>query len=246
VARAHDVEHVVAADGRDPQSAQAEASRDFGGGERRGSRVRGAHVRDNPYACRRARSQHGFHARPQQRIEPEGGIAQFLELGQCDGPLAQALEAEVSDIAVLGEFDRGLDAVARVSGARSDADGLHSMAPFKRDDAEDGGRRRSSFPGRWNRELIRDNRASIPRIRGGTGDGSKSIRAFRRGGGNAAPPGARAPGLLRRQSLECRQAFGDMMKWLLVDRVDRHPRAAKSVGIVERADFQDHRGHARA
>src|SRR5579863_371927 len=58
------------------------------------------------------------------------------------------------------------------------------------------------------------------------------------------PRRARARGLLRRKSLECRQALGDMMKWLLVDRVDRHPRAAKSAGIVERANFQDHRGQA--
>src|SRR3984893_15500209 len=35
------------------------------------------------------------------------------------------------------------------------------------------------------------------------------------------------------------------MKGLLVDGVDRHLRAAKHSGIVERADFQNHRGQTR-
>src|SRR5439155_14542100 len=39
-----------------------------------------------------------------------------------------------------------------------------------------------------------------------------------------------------RQSLEGRQAFRDVMESLLVDRKNRHLRAAIQAGIVERAD----------
>src|SRR4051812_25208955 len=48
-----------------------------------------------------------------------------------------------------------------------------------------------------------------------------------------------------RQSLEGRHAFRDMVESLLVDGEDRHLRAAIETGIVERADFQDHRGQTR-
>src|SRR5271156_5324945 len=55
----------------------------------------------------------------------------------------------------------------------------------------------------------------------------------------------RAPALSRRQSLERRQAVGDLMKSLLIDRVDRHLRAAEQAWIVERAHFQDRGRQAR-
>src|SRR5258707_14803353 len=51
--------------------------------------------------------------------------------------------------------------------------------------------------------------------------------------------------LASRQSLEGRHALGDMMESLLVDGEDRHLRAAIQAGVVERADFQDHRGQPR-
>ena len=65
VARSHDREHVVAGDGRDPQAAEAEASRHLGCGERCPRGVGRAHVRDDARAFGCARPEHGLHTRPQ-------------------------------------------------------------------------------------------------------------------------------------------------------------------------------------
>ena len=60
---------------------------------------------------------------------------------------------------------------------------------------------------------------------------------------NARPKSSRArskrPSTWR-QSLEGRQALGDLVEGLLVDRENRHPWAAEKAWIVKRADFQDH------
>src|SRR5216683_1878178 len=48
-----------------------------------------------------------------------------------------------------------------------------------------------------------------------------------------------------RQTLEARHAIGDLMEILLVDGVDRHLRATKQAGVVERTDFQNDGRHGR-
>src|ERR1700733_6442333 len=45
---------------------------------------------------------------------------------------------------------------------------------------------------------------------------------------------------LRRQAFEARHAFGDRMKFLLVAGVDRYFWSAVKLGLVKRADFEDH------
>ncbi len=53
----------------------------------------------------------------QQRIVAGLGIFHPRLLRQRHRALAEAFEHEIVDLALLGEFDRGLDAVARIAGA---------------------------------------------------------------------------------------------------------------------------------
>src|SRR5690606_26605495 len=54
--------------------------------------------------------------------EHRRGILPPAHLPGGDGPLAQALEDQVVEVAVLGELHRGIDPVARESCARTQAD----------------------------------------------------------------------------------------------------------------------------
>jgi len=42
---------------------------------------------------------------------------------------AEAFEHEIVDTALLGELDRGLDAIARIASAGTDPDGPHYFSP---------------------------------------------------------------------------------------------------------------------
>ena len=73
--------------------------------------------------------QHRAHPLLQQRIEAAVRILHARLLRQRNGALAQALEHQILDVALFGEFDRGLDAIARIAGAGSDPDGSHHFSP---------------------------------------------------------------------------------------------------------------------
>src|SRR5690349_10838598 len=56
-------------------------------------------------------------------------IVGFDLLGKRNGAFGEALEAKIVNIAFLGEFNRGLDAVARIPGSGSKTNGLHGLGP---------------------------------------------------------------------------------------------------------------------
>ena len=93
---------------------------------RRGGRVRGAHVADDPHAVLQARRQHRPHPVEQPRRIALVGILQPGEVLARDRALGEALEREIVDLAPLGELDCRRDPV--VGKARSRAD---SKNPFR-------------------------------------------------------------------------------------------------------------------
>ena len=111
------IEHVVADDGGDLQRRKPERSCDLGGLARCGDRIGRAHIGDDPDALGGAGRQHRAHPLLQQRIVTAVGVFHARLLRQRDGALAEAFEHEVLDVALLGEFDRGLDAIARIARA---------------------------------------------------------------------------------------------------------------------------------
>src|SRR5262249_6706421 len=52
--------------------------------------------------------------------------------------------------------------------------------------------------------------------------------------------------LAPRQTLKCRQTFGNEMEGLFVDGIDRHLRRAKQTRIIKRADLQDDQWQPRS
>ena len=109
------VEHVVADDGGDLQFRQAERARDLGGLLRGRFRIGRAHIGDDLDAFCGAERQHRAHALFQQRVVAAFGILHPRLLRQRHRALAEALEHEIVDLALLGELDRGLDAIARIA-----------------------------------------------------------------------------------------------------------------------------------
>jgi hypothetical protein len=49
-------------------------------------------------------------------------------LGQSDGPLSQAFEAQIVEVALLDQFHRGFDAVSGETGSGTDAYACHGVA----------------------------------------------------------------------------------------------------------------------
>ena len=123
------IEHVVADDGRDLQRRQSERFGDLGGLARGGFRIGRAHIGDDLDALGGADRQHRAHPLLQQRIVAALGIFHPRLLRQRHGALAQAFEHQILDVAFFGEFERGLDAIARIARAGSDPDGSHHFSP---------------------------------------------------------------------------------------------------------------------
>ena len=90
-------------------------ARDLGGLLRGGLRIGRAHIGDDLDALGGAERQHRAHPLFQQRIVAALGIFHPRLLRQRHRALAQAFEHEIIDLALLGELDRGLDAVARIA-----------------------------------------------------------------------------------------------------------------------------------
>ena len=90
-------------------------------------RIGRAHIGDDLDALGGADRQHRAHPLFQQRIVAAVGIFHPRLLRQRDGALAEAFEHQIVDVALLGEFDRGLDAVAGIAGAGSYSNGSHGL-----------------------------------------------------------------------------------------------------------------------
>ncbi len=111
------VEHVVADDGSDLEARQPERTRDLGGLPCGRLRIGRAHIGDDLDAFGGAERQHRAHALFEQRIVAALGILHPRLLRQRHRALAEAFEHEIIDLALLGEFDRRLDAIARIARA---------------------------------------------------------------------------------------------------------------------------------
>src|SRR4029077_20190841 len=100
----------------------------------------------------------------------------------------------------------------------------------------------------WRRHAFADHDPSLgAAAHAGGGREAPRLWGVREGpegrGAAGVPQGGVALSL--RQPLEGRQAVGNLMERLLVDRVDRHLRAAEQAGIIWLADLQDHGVQAR-
>ena len=122
------IEHVVADDGGDLQRGQPERLRDIGGLARRGFRIGRAHIGDDLDAFGGAERQHRAHPLFEQRIIAAVRILHPRLLRQRHRAFAEAFEHEILDIALFGEFDRGLDAIARIAGTGAYSNGSHLVS----------------------------------------------------------------------------------------------------------------------
>ena len=107
---------------------QPERFRDLGGLARRGFRIGRAHIGDDLDAFGGAERQHRAHPLFQQRIVAAFRILHPRLLRQRHRALAETFEHQILDIAFFGEFDRGLDAIARIAGAGSYSNGSHVVS----------------------------------------------------------------------------------------------------------------------
>src|ERR1700694_3864518 len=73
--------------------------------------------------------QHRAHPFLKQRIITAVGVFHARLLRQRDRALAETLEHQILDVPLFGEFDRGLDAIARIAGTRSYPDRSHHFSP---------------------------------------------------------------------------------------------------------------------
>ncbi len=94
-----------------------ERSGDLGGLAGCGERIGRAHIGDDLDALGGADRQHRAHPLLEQRIVTAFRIFHARLLGERDRALAEALEHQILDVALFGEFDRGLDAIARIARA---------------------------------------------------------------------------------------------------------------------------------
>ena len=147
-AAAHLFQHVVADDRSNAKAGDAEVARDSRHALGRRQWIGRAHVGDDADASGGADRQHRLEPRDQQRIVAGIGTRQPFLLGERDGALGEALEAEIGDVAFRGEFHGRVDPVARVAGAGAYADGLHGALPAARYRPGRATGNRAAWPGR--------------------------------------------------------------------------------------------------
>ena len=107
---------------------QSERLRDIGGLARRGFRIGGAHIGDDLDAFGGAEREHRAHPLLEQRVIAAFRILHPGLLRQRHRPFAETFEHEILDIALFGEFDRGLDAIARIAGTGAYSNGSHLVS----------------------------------------------------------------------------------------------------------------------
>src|SRR6202048_1185742 len=90
-----------------------------------------AHIGDDLDAFGGTDRQHRAHPLLEQRVVSAVGVFHARLLRQRDGALAETLEHQILDIALFGEFHRGLDAIARIAGTGSYPDRSPHFSPKK-------------------------------------------------------------------------------------------------------------------
>ena len=123
------IKDVVADDSRDLQRRQPHRPGNGSGLARGGERIGRPHIGDDLDAFGGTDRQHRAHPLLEQRIVAQFRILQARLLRQRHRALAQTLEHQILNVALFGEFDRRLDAIARIARARPDADGSHYFSP---------------------------------------------------------------------------------------------------------------------
>ena len=111
------VQHIVADDSGDLEFRKAHRLRDLSGLARSGFRIGGTHIGDDLDALGGADRQHRTHPVFKQGIETAVRVLHPRLLRQRHRAFAETFEHEILDVALLGEFDRGLDTVPGIAGA---------------------------------------------------------------------------------------------------------------------------------
>ena len=130
VMRLHPGQHVIAQHHRYAQARQAQLTRHPQHGLAGGQGMRGTHVGHDARALAHTGRQHRAHALLQQGVVAPTRILAATQLRQRDGALGQALEHQHVERAALGQVPGRIDAVARVAGAGTDAEGFHANHYF--------------------------------------------------------------------------------------------------------------------
>ena len=125
-----DGQQIVAGDTGDLHAGEAVLAGDLHALLGGGLGVGGAHVGDDLHLVLPGQREGLFHAVLQQPVIALGGVLQLGLLADGDGALGQALVADVVQIALLNELQRGLQTVAGITGAAADADGFHGNCSF--------------------------------------------------------------------------------------------------------------------
>ncbi len=108
---------VVAGDSCDLQGTKSHRPRQARGFACRGERIGRPHIGDDLDASSGTDRQHRAHPLFEQGIVAGFRILQAGLLGESNGTLAQAFEHEILNVALFGEFQRRLDAIARIARA---------------------------------------------------------------------------------------------------------------------------------
>jgi hypothetical protein len=122
-------ENVIAFHARNTQSMKSQSSGDVDRLLRSRPRIRRAHIADHANSVSAACRQDSTHAFGKKRIVSGAGIVALAQLTQRDRSLGQALEHKEVELALFGQFNRGLNAIAGESRSRADSDLLHLRSP---------------------------------------------------------------------------------------------------------------------
>ena len=129
ISRFAGIKDVVADDSRDLQRRQPHRPGNGSSLARGGKRIGCPHIGDDLDAFGGTDRQRSAHPLLKQRVVAQFRILQARLLRQRHRALAETLKHQILNIALFGEFDRRLDAIARIARARPDADGSHYFSP---------------------------------------------------------------------------------------------------------------------
>jgi hypothetical protein len=123
---AHPVQYVVAGDHRHAQTGQLQLARNLQHRLAGCQRIGRAHIRNDGSALLDAGRQDRVHALLQQGVVTELRIAAAPQLRQRDRAFGQALEHQRIEFTALGQFLRGVNAVAGIAGSGADPKWFHA------------------------------------------------------------------------------------------------------------------------